>query len=118
MILDRLTTRRTCSNGDCQEIYNIKSNPPNPDGTCKKCGSPTIQRDDETEEAILNRLEVYNQKTAPLIGFYEKEGLLKNFLSLSSKDTVEAIKGSPERVIQFLGQSNLKKGTSRKRCPF
>jgi len=94
VILDRLTTRRTCSNGDCQEIYNIKSNPPNPDGTCKKCGSPTIQRDDETEEAILNRLEVYNQKTAPLIGFYEKEGLLKNFLSISSKDTVEAIKAA------------------------
>ncbi|HPJ96635.1 MAG TPA: adenylate kinase [Syntrophales bacterium] len=94
VILDRLTTRRTCSNSDCQEIYNIKSNPPNPDGTCKKCGSPTIQRDDETEEAILNRLEVYNQKTAPLIGFYEKEGLLKNFLSISSKDTVEAIKAT------------------------
>ncbi|HPX56208.1 MAG TPA: adenylate kinase [Syntrophales bacterium] len=94
VILDRLTTRRTCSNGDCQEIYNIKSNPPNPDGTCKKCGSPTIQRDDETEEAILNRLEVYNQKTAPLIGFYEKEGLLKNFLSISSKDTVEAVKAA------------------------
>ena len=94
VILDRLTTRRTCSNSDCQEIYNIKSNPPNADGTCKKCGSPTIQRDDETEEAILNRLEVYNQKTAPLIGFYEKEGLLKNFLSISSKDTVEAIKAA------------------------
>lgn len=91
VILDRLTTRRTCSNPDCQEIYNIKSNPPNPDGTCKKCGSPVIQRDDETEEAILNRLETYNAKTAPLIGFYEKEGLLKSFLSLESKKTVEEI---------------------------
>jgi adenylate kinase len=91
VILDRLTTRRTCSNPDCQEIYNIKSNPPNPDGTCKKCGSPVIQRDDETEEAILNRLETYNQKTAPLIGFYEGRGLLRNFVSLSSKDTVAEI---------------------------
>jgi len=36
VILDRLTTRRTCSNPACQEIYNVKSNPPNPDGTCKK----------------------------------------------------------------------------------
>lgn len=92
VILDRLTTRRTCSNPDCQEIYNIKSNPPGPDGACKKCGSPTIQRADETEEAISFRLETYNAKTAPLIGFYEKEGLLKTFLSLSSKDTVEAVK--------------------------
>jgi len=91
VILDRLTTRRTCSNSACQEIYNIKSNPPNPDGTCKKCGSPVIQRDDETEEAILNRLETYNQKTAPLIGFYEGRGLLRNFVSLSSKDTVAEI---------------------------
>ncbi|PKN35038.1 MAG: adenylate kinase [Deltaproteobacteria bacterium HGW-Deltaproteobacteria-19] len=94
VILDRLTTRRTCSNPDCQEIYNIKSNPPGPGGVCKKCGSPTIQRADETEEAISFRLETYNAKTAPLIGFYGKEGLLKTFVSLSSKDTVESIKGA------------------------
>ncbi len=92
VILDRLTTRRTCSNPACQEIYNVKSMPPAADGTCKKCGSKVVQRDDETEEAILFRLETYNQKTAPLIGFYEKEGLLKNFTSLSSADTVEAVK--------------------------
>ena len=94
VILDRLTTRRTCSNPECQEIYNIKSNPPTPDGMCKKCGSPVIQRDDETEEAILNRLETYNKKTAPLIGFYKEKDLLRNFVSLSSKDTVEEIKKS------------------------
>lgn len=92
VILDRLTTRRTCSNSSCQEIYNVKSNPPAEGGKCKKCGSPVVQRADETEEAITNRLETYNNKTAPLIGFYEKEGLLRNFLSLSSKDTVEEIK--------------------------
>jgi len=92
VILDRLTTRRTCSNPECQEIYNIKSNPPTEDGKCKKCGSPVIQRDDETEEAILNRLETYNEKTAPLIGFYKGEELLKSFESLSSMETVSEIK--------------------------
>ena len=92
VILDRLTTRRTCSNPDCQEIYNIKSKPPTPDGTCEKCGFPVIQRDDETEEAILNRLDTYNEKTAPLIGFYEKEGFLKNIISLNSKETVASIR--------------------------
>jgi adenylate kinase len=92
VILDRLTTRRTCANSDCQEIYNIKSNPPLPDGTCRKCGSPTIQRDDETEAAIQHRLETYAKKTSPLIEFYQKEGLLKEFTSLNSKDTVAAIK--------------------------
>jgi adenylate kinase len=92
VILDRLTTRRTCSNPECQEIYNIKSNPPTDDGKCTKCGSPVIQRDDETEEAILNRLETYNEKTAPLIGFYKGEKLLKSFESLSSMETVNEIK--------------------------
>jgi len=94
VILDRLTTRRTCSNPDCQAIYNIKSNPPTEDGRCKICGSPVIQRDDETEEAIMNRLETYNEKTAPLISYYEKEGLLKNILSLKSQETVEKIKAA------------------------
>jgi adenylate kinase len=92
VILDRLTTRRTCSNSSCQEIYNVKSNPPAEGGKCKKCSSPVVQRADETEEAISNRLETYNNKTAPLIGFYKKENLLKSFLSLSSKDTVAEIK--------------------------
>jgi len=91
VILDRLTTRRTCSNPDCQAIYNVKSNPPAPGGLCKLCGSPVIQRDDETAEAITNRLETYNKKTAPLIGFYEKEGLLKNILSVSSAEAVKEI---------------------------
>jgi adenylate kinase len=91
VILDRLTTRRTCANPECQEIYNVKSNPPTADGKCRKCGTPVVQRDDETETAIMNRLDTYNRKTSPLIGFYEAEGLLKNFLSLSSKDTVAQI---------------------------
>ncbi len=92
VILDRLTTRRTCSNPDCQEIYNVKTKPASPEGKCLKCGSPVVQRDDETEEAISYRLETYNKKTAPLVDFYEKEGLLKNFVSVSSVETVEAVK--------------------------
>jgi adenylate kinase len=92
VILDRLTTRRTCSNPDCQEIYNIKSKPPTEDGRCKKCGSLVVQREDETEEAITKRLETYNQKTAPLIDFYEREGLLKTITSTSSEEIVSIIR--------------------------
>ena len=92
VILDRLTTRRTCSNPNCQEIYNIKSKPPTQDGKCKKCGSPVVQRADETEEAIIKRLETYNDKTAPLISFYEKEKMLKSVTSTSSEEIVSAIK--------------------------
>ena len=94
MILDRLTTRRTCSNPDCQAIYNVKSSPPKQEGICDKCGSPVIQRDDETEEAISKRLATYNEKTAPLIGFYEKEGLLVNVTATSSDAVVKAIQAN------------------------
>lgn len=94
VVIDRLTTRRTCANPDCQEIYNIKSNPPQNDGTCRKCGSPTIQRADETEEAINYRLVTYQEKTEPLIHYYRREGTLMSFISLSSKDTTEAIKNA------------------------
>jgi adenylate kinase len=92
IILDRLTTRRTCSNSACQEIYNTKSKPSKVEGVCDKCGSPTIQRDDETEEAISKRLDTFNEQTAPLVGFYEGEGLLLNVNATSSDTVVEAIK--------------------------
>jgi adenylate kinase len=92
VILDRLTTRRTCSNTDCQAIYNVKSNPPKTEGVCDKCGSPVVQREDETEAAISHRLETYNEKTAPLIGFYEKEGLLMTVNATDSTAVIDAIK--------------------------
>jgi len=91
VILDRLTTRRTCSNTDCQAIYNVKSNPPKVEGKCDKCGSPVIQRADETDEAISKRLDTYNEKTAPLVGFYEKEGMLLTVTATSSEEVVKSI---------------------------
>lgn len=92
VILDRLCTRRTCSNAKCQAIYNVKSNPTKLPGVCDKCGSPVVQRDDETEAAITHRLETYNQKTAPLIGFYEKEGQMFTVTGSSSDVVVSAVK--------------------------
>jgi len=90
VILDRLTTRRTC--GDCGAIYNIKSAPTKVEGVCDKCGGKVVQRDDETEEAISNRLDVYNQKTAPLADFYRAEGLLMDINATSSDAVVAAIR--------------------------
>jgi adenylate kinase len=91
VILDRLTTRRTCSNSECQEIYNVKSKPTKVEGVCDKCGSPVIQRDDETEEAISKRLDTYNEKTAPLAAFYRGEGMLMEVNATSSDAVVAAI---------------------------
>ena len=90
VILDRLTTRRTCE--ACGEIYNVKSNPPKQEGKCNKCGGNVVQRDDETEAAISNRLDVYNKMTAPLAGFYEKEGSLLTVTATSSDAVIDAIK--------------------------
>lgn len=90
VILDRLTTRRTCEG--CGEIYNVKSNPPKEEGKCDKCGGAVTQREDETEEAISNRLDVYNEMTAPLAGYYEKEGSLVSVNATSSDAVIDAIK--------------------------
>ena len=90
VILDRLTTRRTCTK--CNAIYNTKSNPPKKEGVCDKCGGPVVQREDETEAAISNRLDVYNEKTAPLAGYYKKEGLLMTVNATSSDVVIDAIK--------------------------
>jgi adenylate kinase len=92
VILDRLTTRRTCANGKCQAIYNVKSQPPKQEGICDKCGSPVIQREDETVEAISHRLETYNEKTAPLADYYSKKGKLKTVTGTSSDIVVDAVK--------------------------
>lgn len=89
-ILDRLTTRRTCV--DCGAIYNVKSNPPKEEGKCDACGGAVVQRDDETEEAISKRLDVFNEQTAPLVGFYEGEGMLLDIEATSSDVVVDAIK--------------------------
>lgn len=89
VILDRLTTRRTCV--DCGAIYNVKSMPTKVEGVCDKCGGKVVQRDDETEEAISNRLDVYQEKTAPLVGYYKNEGMLLTVNATSSEAVVTAI---------------------------
>jgi len=92
VILDRLTTRRTCE--DCGEIYNVKSNPPKVEGVCDKCGGNVVQRADETEEAISKRLDVFNEQTAPLVGFYTGENMLIDINATSSDAVVAEIKSS------------------------
>jgi adenylate kinase len=89
-ILNRLTTRRTCV--DCGAIYNVRSNPPKQEGVCDKCGGDVVQRDDETEEAISKRLDVFNEQTAPLVEYYRNEGNLLDADSTNSSNVVDVIK--------------------------
>ncbi|MFW6365014.1 MAG: adenylate kinase [Spirochaetota bacterium] len=72
VVIRRLTSRRTCSNPECQAIYNLQYNPPEQDEICDICGSKLIQRSDENEETIRTRLETYYTKTEPLISYYSE----------------------------------------------
>ena len=77
-IIDRMLTRRVCTNQDCKATYNIKLHPPIKEGICDKCGSPLKQRaDDSDPEAIKRRLEIYEEKTSPLVEYYKEKVVLR-----------------------------------------
>jgi adenylate kinase len=73
-LIKRLAGRRTCPT--CGTVYNIHSMPPGAN-TCSRDGAQLVQRDDDKEEVVANRLEVYQTKTRPLIEHYSKLGLLR-----------------------------------------
>ena len=73
-LITRLTQRRSCP--DCNAVYHLTNKPPMKEGICDKCGAALYQRDDDKEETVKNRLEVYRKNTFPLIDYYEKRGKL------------------------------------------
>ena len=75
-IIDRITCRRVCSNQECKTVYNTKLNPPKVDGVCDKCGNQLIQRKDDNEETVKNRLVSYYKQSAPIVDYYKNKGLL------------------------------------------
>ncbi|MCS5695839.1 MULTISPECIES: adenylate kinase [Desulfofundulus] len=75
-LMARLTGRRVCRN--CGASYHILFNPPKVEGKCNNCGGELYQRSDDNEEAVANRLDVYEAQTQPLIDYYAGKGLLKN----------------------------------------
>jgi len=70
-VVKRLTGRRVCPS--CGAVYHMVYNPPKIDEICDKCGAGLIQRDDDKEEVIRKRLEVYHQQTKPLIEYYKSK---------------------------------------------
>ncbi|MFW9996380.1 MAG: adenylate kinase [Candidatus Odinarchaeota archaeon] len=98
-IKKRISGRRTCSNEKCQAIYNIFFSPPKEEGKCDKCGNPIIQRSDETEEVVTNRLKIYEEKTAPLINYYRKKGMIKSYTNISSDEVFREITNDFSRRI-------------------
>lgn len=75
VIIKRLSGRRVCP--DCSASYHIDFNPPKKDAICDSCGAKLIQREDDREQTVINRLKTYHAQTEPLIGYYRGEGILK-----------------------------------------
>jgi len=85
-LVKRLSGRRICQ--DCQKLYNIYFNPPAQEDCCGACGGRLIQRKDDTEQTILERLAVYKNKTSPLIEFYNKRSVLRE---ISGSGAIEEV---------------------------
>lgn len=75
LLLARLTGRRICES--CAATYHVIFNPPREEQVCDKCGGALYQRSDDNEEKVSTRLDEYTSKTAPLLAYYEDEGLLR-----------------------------------------
>jgi adenylate kinase len=71
-LINRIVGRRSCK--VCGANYHMLYNPPKADGICDKCGGALYQRDDDREETVKKRVEVYNAQTRPLIEYYSRHG--------------------------------------------
>lgn len=97
VVIERIASRRVCV--DCGAIYSV-SEPPKYPWHCDNCGGDVVQRDDDTEEAIRRRLDLYERETAPLIAWYTERGELVEVDGLGSADDVAArlVKVVDERI--------------------
>ncbi len=93
VLMKRLTGRRTCET--CGSVYNIYTSPPSSEA-CDNCGGKLLQRADDNEDTIANRLKVYDSQTKPLIKHYSQQGKL---LDLDADDTVENVFTRLEEVL-------------------
>ncbi len=83
-IIRRLSGRRICKS--CSANYHIKSKPPAVEGVCDECGGALVQRDDDKEDTIRNRLDVYRKQTEPLVRYYQDKGILDTVNGMTSID--------------------------------
>ena len=72
IVIRRLSTRRVCK--ACGANFNVLTLPPKVEGICDKCGGELYQRDDDKQESIMHRMDVYREQTEPLINFYKNKG--------------------------------------------
>jgi len=86
ILVERAVGRRSCPKDGA--VYHVTFNPPKMDLVCDKCGTKLVQRDDDKEETVRNRLKVYQDQTAPLIEYYRKKGKLADIDGTGGIDAV------------------------------
>jgi adenylate kinase len=86
VLVERAVGRRICPK--CSAVYHVKFNPPKVQGVCDKCGTALIQRDDDKEATVRNRLKVYKEQTAPLVEYYRKKG---NIIDIDGSGGIDAV---------------------------
>ncbi|MBC8588147.1 adenylate kinase [Paratissierella segnis] len=86
VLIERAMGRRICK--ECGATYHIKYNPPKVEGICDLDGSRLYQRDDDNEETVRTRIDVYHEQTQPLIDYYQKKGLLLDIDGTKSIDEI------------------------------
>ncbi len=85
-LIKRLARRRTCNK--CGKNYHLDFDPPRKEGICDVCGEKIMQREDDKEDTVRTRLAVYKRQTAPLIEYYNQEGLLH---TIDGKRSIEEV---------------------------
>ena len=85
-IVRRLSGRRVCD--ACGAVYHVESKPSSKGAACERCDGKLVQRPDDTEEVLRKRLRVYREQTLPIVGAYEKRGLLVRIEGTGAPDTV------------------------------
>jgi adenylate kinase len=88
-IIERLSGRRVCK--ACGANYHIRNIPPKKDGICDRCGGGLYQRKDDNEETVRNRLRVYEEQTAALIDYYQREGIARSVSGDMDVGTVNTV---------------------------
>lgn len=97
LLVSRISGRRICRN--CGAVYHVQNIPPQVEGVCDSCGGELYQRKDDSEETVLNRLDVYKKQTAALIDYYDAKSILLRLDASQPKEVTQA------RILEVLSRS-------------
>lgn len=97
-IVTRMSGRRICPN--CENVYHIINDPPTSEDICDRCDSDLTIRDDDKEETVRRRLEVFKEETSPLIAFYSEKGILRR---VDASGSIEETKANTDAALGQMG---------------